>query len=153
MSDAFPDLALLLPHAGAMRLLSRVLEHAPSHTTCSAEPDRSRLFQRPDGCVPAWVGLEYMAQCAAAHGGLRCRALGEPPRPGLLLGSRRVRLHVDAFAPGQPLRVTARHHRGETGLVAFDCRIDDAGSGRPLAEGRLNVYVFPDWQTLEEGMQ
>ena len=32
--------------------------------------------------MPAWVGLEYMAQCMAAHAGLEAGDAG--PRPGLL---------------------------------------------------------------------
>ncbi len=145
-----PELHGLLPHAGRMRLLSRIVEHDPSHTTCAVDAGGGGPFRRADGSVPAWVGLEYMAQCAALHGGLGCRARGEAPRPGLFLGSRRTRLHVDAFGPGQALRVTARHRRGELGLVAFDCEVCDAADGRPLAEGRLNLYVFRDWKELEE---
>jgi predicted hotdog family 3-hydroxylacyl-ACP dehydratase len=136
-----------------MRLLSAVLEHGPGHTTCSADVAASALFRLPDGSVPAWLGLEYMAQCAAVHGGLELRARGQSPRPGLFLGSRRVALHVDRFAPGARLRITARHHRGETGLVAFDCRVQAAETDRTLAEGRLNVYVFRDWAALEEGIR
>lgn len=151
MSRAFPAVAELVPHTGRMRLLDCVLEHTSDRTTCAVDVDTSAVFRRPDGSVPAWVGLEYMAQCAAVHGGLETRALGEAPRPGLFLGSRRVRFHVDAFAPGQRLRVAVRHHRGKEGLVAFDCWIRDDSDERTLAEGRLNVYVFPDWAALEEG--
>lgn len=145
---AFPDLGLLLPHAGPMRLLDRVLEHDAAATTCAVDPAGSAPFRRPDGSVPCWVGLEYMAQCAAAHGGLVGRALGLPPRPGLFLGSRRVRFFADALRG--PLRVTARHHRGETGLVAFDCQVRGAAGGVALAEGRIALYVFGDWSALEE---
>jgi predicted hotdog family 3-hydroxylacyl-ACP dehydratase len=152
LSRSFPELGELLPHAAGMRLLSRVVDHGPSHTTCAVDPAAGGAFRRADGSLPAWVGLEYMAQCAAAHGGLGSRARGEAPRPGLFLGSRRARFHVDAFAPGQALRVTARHRRGELGLVAFDCEVCDAADDRRLAEGRLNVYVFRDWKALEESI-
>jgi predicted hotdog family 3-hydroxylacyl-ACP dehydratase len=147
MSGGLPEISELLPQAGGMRLLARVLAHEPSRTVCEARVDASGLFAEPDGGVPAFVALEYMAQCAAAHGGLvaRTRGDGSPPAPGLFLGARRVRLAADAFRPGQVLHVEARHCAGEAGLVAFDCAVRDAAGGEPLVEGRLNVY------TLETG--
>jgi predicted hotdog family 3-hydroxylacyl-ACP dehydratase len=133
-----------------MLLLSRVLEHAPERTVCAVEVNRSELFRDPDGGVPGWVGLEYMAQCVAAHGGLVARACGATFRPGLFLGSRRVRLHVDRFDAGQVLHVTVRHHRGDSGLLSFDCELRDAGGGAALAEGRLSFYTTAVGAAREE---
>ena len=146
---AFPAIAALVPQAGPMCLLDRVLEHGPSHTLCAVDPGRSRLFAAPDGSVPAWVGLEYMAQCIAAHGGLVALARGEPPRPGVLLGSRRLGFGVQRFERDRELRVSARHHRGERGLVAFDCELRDLDGGSPLVHGRLHVYLVDGWEALE----
>lgn len=145
----FPSIASLVPHAGPMRLLDRVLEHGPRHTVCAVDPARSQLLAAPDGRVPAWVGLEYMAQCIAVHGGLVAQARGEPLRPGVLLGSRRVSLAVASFEPERELWVSARHHRGESGLVAFDCDLREADGGSPLVEARLNVYLVERWEALE----
>lgn len=150
---SFPPVSELVPHRGPMRLLAEVTAHQAGETTCSVDVEASALFRRADGSVPAWLGLEYMAQCAAVHGGLAARDRGEPPRPGLFLGSRRVRFAVDAFPAGARLRVTARHHRGETGLALFDCAVRDEAGGRTLAEGRLSVYVFEDWNALEEAVR
>ena len=143
-----PEVAGLLPHSGPMLLLDRVLEHSPQGTVCSVAVEASELFRETDGSVPTWVGLEYMAQCAAAHGALAARARGEALRPGLFLGSRRVRLRADAFGPHQVLRVSAHHHRGEAGLVAFDCEIRDAAGGELLADARVNVYTVEAWSDL-----
>jgi predicted hotdog family 3-hydroxylacyl-ACP dehydratase len=147
--SGFPRIATLLPHSGPMCLLERVLEHEPRHTLCSVDPSRSALLAAADGSVPAWVGLEYMAQCIAVHGGLLARAHGEPLRPGVLLGSRRLRFGVGRFASDQELRVWARHHRGERGLVSFDCEVREASGGPPLVEGRLNVYIVGGFEDLE----
>ena len=149
MSGAYPEVSQLVPHTDSMRLLDRVLEHAPTHTVCSADAARSALFAADDGSVPSWLALEYIAQCAAVHGGLGARARGEAPRPGLLLGSRRLDLHAGRFRPGSELRVTARHHRGEIGLVAFDGEVHDA-DGALLADGRVNLYILQDWSELGE---
>jgi len=142
---SFPDIADLLPHRGAMRLLQRIVTHDERETTCSVDPGESVLFRRSDGSVPAFVAIEYMAQCIAAHGGLLARRRGDAVRPGLLLGARRLALRVASFAPGIELRVAARHVRGDaTGMFQFDCRLWADEDTEPLAEGRLNVYIPSD---------
>jgi predicted hotdog family 3-hydroxylacyl-ACP dehydratase len=131
-----------------MCLLARVVEHQPTRTVCSVVPRRGDLLADPDGRVPVWVGLEYMAQCVAAHGGLIARSAGRAPRPGLFLGSRRARFGARHFAPDREVRVTVRHHRGERGLVAFDCEIRAGTGGSPLVEARVNVYIVDSWHEL-----
>jgi len=151
MSGAFAPIEDLVPHAGPMCLLGRVLEHAADRTVCSADPAKSAVLALPDGDLPIWVGLEYMAQCIAVHAGLVARARGEPPRPGVLLGSRRLRFAAPRFARDRELRVEARHHRGERGLVAFDCEVALAAGGPPLVQGRVNVYIVGGFAELEAG--
>lgn len=147
---SFPPIAELIPHSDGMLLLDRILAHQATHTVCATSAERSPLFANADGSVPSWVGIEYMAQCAAVHGELTNRRRGEAPRPGLLLGSRRVELHADVFAAGDPLEVMTRHHMGESGLVAFDCSVRSASSGETLVEGRVNLYLFRDWSEFSE---
>lgn len=141
--SGFPDIATLVPQRGPMCLLSRVLEHSREHTACAVDPERSGLFRDADGRIPAWVGLEYMAQCMAAHAGLEAAA-GRAPRPALLLGCRRLRLSADPFPAGAQLVVEARHHLGERGLVAFDCEVRDAGGGPAIVKGRVNVFTLDE---------
>ena len=158
---SFPPIAELIPHSDAMLMLDRILVHESTFTVCATRVDHGALFANPDGTVPSWVGIEYMAQCAAVHGGLGDRARGQAPRPGLLLGSRRLHLHSDAFPAGESLHVTARHHimggagrgepeLGEAGLVAFDCSICAGTNPEILAEGRVNLYILEDWSALGE---
>ena len=142
--SALPPLAELLPHAGPMRLLERVESHDGERTVCHAQPAASALFQDAAGFVPVGVAIEYMAQCAAAHGGLVARARGEAPRRGLFVGSRRLVFRCDGFAPGVALRITARHAGGRAESFAFDCTVEDPAGGPPLAEGRLNVVLLDE---------
>jgi predicted hotdog family 3-hydroxylacyl-ACP dehydratase len=135
----FPPIALLLPQAGTARLLERVLAHDGEGTRCAVNPPQSALFRDASGRVPAWVALEYMAQCAAADGSLRRRARGLPREPALLIGSRHVTFSCSYFRAAQELEVTARRAAGQRELLAFDCAVFDARGGEPLAEGRLNV--------------
>ena len=138
----FPPVAELVPHAGALVVLERVLDHRGEETLCAARVAPGDLLADASGAVPAWMGLEYMAQCIAVRAGLERRAGGDAPRVGFLLGSRRVRLRVASFAPGQRLEVRARRMFGAaTGMVSFECEIRDAQSGAPLADARLNCFM------------
>jgi predicted hotdog family 3-hydroxylacyl-ACP dehydratase len=133
-----------------MRPLSGVVAHSMEETVCAIDLGRSGLFAEADGSVPAFVSLEYMAQCAAVHARLVSRSGGEPPRAAFLLGTRRLWLGSGRFRPGQRLRVSARHHRGASGLVVFDCALNDADSEEALAEGQLNLYIAVDEVPLGE---
>src|SRR5204863_4226908 len=91
------------------------------------------LFAQADG-VPAWVGIEYMAQTIAAWAGGRARRAGREPAVGFLLGSRRYQAHRPAFACGQTVRICTRcEFIGDNGLGQFACRIEDM-AGQRLAE-------------------
>lgn len=138
-----PDLARLLPHSGPMRWLDEVLHHEPARTVCRVDPRRSALLADAEGRLPSWLALEFMAQCAAAHGALLAEGSGvEAPAPALLLGARRLRLFAPHLDPARPLEVEARHRAGQRGLVAFDCELRDPERGQTLAAGRLNVYTL-----------
>ena len=128
----------VLPHAGPMLLLEEVLEHSPEHVVCALTIRESSQFCEGGKGVPAWVGLEYMAQTACAYSGVDEARAGQPPSIGLLLGTRRYESQVDSFAPGTRLRIRADLVlRDENDLVAFNCTIDDGA--RPLARGDIKA--------------
>jgi predicted hotdog family 3-hydroxylacyl-ACP dehydratase len=145
---AFPPVRELLPHRGRAVLLGAVLAHDATSTTCSVDPDGGGLYRDDDGSIPAWVGLEYMAQAIAAHGGLVDREAGTPTRPGFFLGSRRLAFATGRFAKGQALEVTARHLRGSAGMLAFDCSVREAGHEEPVVSGVLTVYLSESFEAL-----
>src|SRR6185369_1356267 len=64
----FPPVRELLPHRGSAVLLARVLGHDAKRTVCAVDPDAGASFRDADGSIPAYVGLEFMAQTIAAHG-------------------------------------------------------------------------------------
>jgi 3-oxoacyl-[acyl-carrier-protein] synthase-1 len=137
-----PPVAEILPHTGSMVLLSRVLHHDEGRTVCSVETGERTFLCDANGDVGAWVGLEYMAQCVAAHAGLVGRASGEPPRIGLLLGSRRIIFHTPRFHSKKTLLITAQQVWGRgVGLVSFDCSVQDGATSDLLVEGRLNCLA------------
>ena len=144
MRAEFPPVAELVPHTGDMVWLSRVVGHGGDRTVCEVDIDGREFLPDPDGNVPVWVGLEFMAQCVAAHGGLVGREKGELPQIGYLLGSRCLTFHTDFFRSGQRIKVSAARVWGRAGgLVAFDCVLEDCATGAALAEARLSCLMTP----------
>ncbi len=134
------DPRALVPHAGPMMLLSKVLRHDAEETACTVEIAEQQLFRDADGSVPAWIGLEYMAQCIAVHAAL-ARGDDGPPPIGFLASVRALTLSCERFEPDQRLEVVARQLRGAAyGLATFACRIQDA-AGSVLAEGRISCFA------------
>ena len=85
-------------------------------------PDEG-LFVGSDG-VPAWVGIEYMAQAIAAWAGCRARSAGNAPAIGVLLGTRRFTSSCPHFPCGSELQVRASCElMADNGLGMFACQI------------------------------
>lgn len=139
MSAPFPlRIAEVLPHQGAMLLLDEVLEHGTEHVVCAVTiGERSQFCEGAEG-VPAWVGLEYMAQTVCAYSGVEEARAGLRPSIGLLLGTRRYEAQVERFAIGTRLLIRAELVlRDENDLVAFNCTIHDGT--RLLARGDVKA--------------
>ncbi len=112
----------LLPHGPAMTLLDALAEYSPQRSVAKVTiTSRSRFL---DGAVvPAWVGIEYMAQAIAAHAGYEARLRGEPPTIGFLLGTRAYRSEVGSFPLGAELRISVEPLVADPKLGAFRCEI------------------------------
>jgi predicted hotdog family 3-hydroxylacyl-ACP dehydratase len=145
MQSTFQPIEHYVPHRRGLLLIDRVLAADDDSAVCELTV-RDGLFADTDAAiVPAWVGIEYMAQAIAAWAGVRHARHGSQPRPGFLLGSRRYMAHVHAFPLGQRLHVTVTCELlGDNGLGMFDCAILDALSGQPQAEARVSVYEQPE---------
>ena len=79
----------LLPHAGRMCLLDRVLNWDTTSIRCRAVSHRDIDNPlREGGGLAVLVGIEYAAQAAAVHGGLLSGAT--MPRSGVLASLRNV---------------------------------------------------------------
>jgi predicted hotdog family 3-hydroxylacyl-ACP dehydratase len=112
----------------------------------------ARLTVRRDGLfdsageVPAYVGLEYMAQAMSALNGYRLLQRGRTVRFGFLAGTRLFRSHVASFRCGDVLHVSARRQlQTEEGLGAFDCRVESRnGATVVLCEAQVNAYSPDD---------
>jgi predicted hotdog family 3-hydroxylacyl-ACP dehydratase len=150
LATALPPMRELVPHAGPMVLLDRVVETV-GETLCAEVAIGPESLFCGSGGVPSWVGMEYMAQAIAAHAGYLALQRGEAVRVGFLLGSRRYEAHVPVFGIGSCLQVHVQCElRGENGLGAFACRISDSKDGAVLAQATITVFQ-PD--NVEEFLQ
>jgi len=132
----------VIPHRGAMRLIDRLLDWDGQRVAVELTVPVDGPFHEPAG-VPAWVGIEYMAQTVAAWAGARAMRAGGRPRIGFLIGSRRYEARCASFRGGSTLRVEARCElMADNGLGMFDCRI--FLEGVEVASARLSVFEPDD---------
>ena len=142
--NAWPPIEEVLPHRGTMLLLDRVEDYAPTHVRCSYTPRADAWYADAGGAMPAWYGIELMAQTVAAHVGLTARQAGRPPRLGALLGSRAFRTQRAAFPAEIALAIEASvDYRDESGLASYQCRI--CVGDEEIATARLSVYEPDDF--------
>jgi predicted hotdog family 3-hydroxylacyl-ACP dehydratase len=142
-------IAPFVPHRGPMCLLDRLVEADEERAVAEVDVPFDGLFVC-DGEVPAWVGIEYMAQAIAAWAGARAVRAGGRPRLGFLLGSRRYEARCAGFPSGVTLRVEARCELiGSNGLGMFDCRI--LLGGDTVATARVSVFEPPEGADLFAG--
>jgi predicted hotdog family 3-hydroxylacyl-ACP dehydratase len=132
----------VVPHRGRMLLLDRLLARDEDSVLVGAVVAADNLFADNQG-VPAWVGIEYMAQAISAWAGCRGLARGEPARIGFLLGTRRYECRGRPFAIGALLRIEARRELfGDNGMGVFSCRILEGET--ELARAQVSVFEPPD---------
>ena len=131
----------LLPHAGDMILIDEVIEFGEEDIRTRIHVRPGGLFNRADGSLPAWVGIELMAQSVAAYAGCQARSKDEPVELGFLLGTRKFECNVEHFPAGSELIIHAqRSLQDDSGMGVFECHLSGPGID---ATARLNVYRPP----------
>jgi len=132
----------LLPQSQAMVLLDRVVEAGEDHIVVELTVRDDGLFATPGHSVPAWVGLEYMAQAIAAFSGYHRKCRGEAVGLGFLLGTRHYQCSVGSFPCGTRLRVRAEKIiEAANDMSVFACRLE---GGNIHAVSNLNVLLPRD---------
>jgi predicted hotdog family 3-hydroxylacyl-ACP dehydratase len=131
-------IAELLPHAGDMILLDEVLRYGEEDVQTRLSVRPGGLFNQADGSLPAWVGIELMAQSIAAYAGCHARQAGQPVALGFLLGTRNFQCNVERFPAGVELRISAlRSLQDDNGMGVFECHLDG-----PNIHAEARLYVF-----------
>lgn len=144
-------IAELIPHADNMILLDRLIQADINGAVAELTVRNDGLFSaQPD--VPAWVGIELMAQAIAAWAGYKAKKRNLPVKVGFLIGTRRYQSQVHAFKAGSILTIhIQRIFHDEGGLASFDCEIKDS-SASILVSANINVYQ-PDELQLQQMME
>lgn len=153
--NPFPDYPFetVVPHTGTMVLLDRIdhWDDEQLQASVTIRPDAPFIDARG---MPAWVGIELMAQTIAALGGCRARRVSQPVRIGFLVGSRRYISSHSYFPIGTQLQVKVKEIvTGEQGLSVFECTLRAGGAHSDIsASANINVFQPEDpEQFLQSG--
>ncbi len=131
----------LVPHSGKMSLLDEVVAYGDEWLEAAVNIHADAMFADEKG-IPAWVGLEYLAQAVGAYAGLQERKNGSQPKLGFLLGSRKYESSHAYFLHGEVLSIRVEKEiQADNGLSSFNCTLH---SERVRAEARLNVFQPED---------
>jgi len=130
------DVSQLLQHDGNMMLLDKIITYDENSMIAEAIVHADGWFD--DGkTVPAWLGIEYMAQTVAAHDGMMSKLAGKPNNMGFLLGTRHYQCDCDSIAVGLVLSIEVKRLVEDQGLAVFDCHITADGVD---ISAKINVY-------------
>ena len=117
------SVAELVPHTGKMSLLDAIVGYDQDWLHAEVYITPESMFADVQG-VPAWIGMEYMAQTIAAYAGLQERLSGGSPKIGFLLGSRKYTCNTEYFSIGHTLSVKVELDMvAENGLNVFKCEL------------------------------
>ena len=136
-----PLIETLVPHAGRMCLLERIVSWDDTRATLATTTHRDPANPLArEGRLRAIHLCEYGAQAMAVHGGLVATARGERARPGLLVSLREVVLARDFIEDLEgELVVEATRVHGGADAWQYDFRVLHAG--QMLAQGRATVSL------------
>ncbi len=133
----------LIPHRRQMCLIDRIISLDAGSARCEVDIKPGGLFVDEAGCVPVWVGLEYMGQTAALIGGYQASQAVEcgsavDEKAGYLAACRQYRSYVCEFLPGVlTTRCVENGLLGDT-MAQYICTIHDQ-QDQLLAEATLTV--------------
>lgn len=122
------ELESLLPHRPPAIVLDGLREISEEGCIAMARVQPGAWYLDEQGRMPAWVGLEMMAQAASAFSGHRNTLSGRPVRVGYLLGTRAFSSTVPSFPVGAELEVEVQViFLDPSGPSAFRCELRHAG--------------------------
>jgi len=114
----------VLPHEKPMILIDAIIDYSESHLTAVVEIKKDTLFVSDEAGVPAWIGVEYMAQSIAAFAGVRDLLKDEPIRVGYLVGTKKYESQIPVFPVGSRLRVNVQEQYQGSDIGLFQCQIE-----------------------------
>lgn len=132
----------LVLHRPPLRMIDGIRQVSAEHCIAFVRIPETAWYADANGDMPAWFGLELMAQTISAYSGFKKVATGSALKVGLLLGTNSYRCAVPAFLPGEELEIEVRlHYFDESGLSAFICEL--RRQGESIACATLKVFEDP----------
>ncbi|WP_088332631.1 3-hydroxylacyl-ACP dehydratase [Lacimicrobium sp. SS2-24] len=130
----------VLAHRAPMILLDKLVNYDTESACCQVTIKSVSPFYQPQSRqVPAYVGIEYMAQAIAAFAGANDLDSERDIKVGFLLGTRKYQTEVQGFTRDQQLDIhVTRLYQEESGLSVFECYIME--QERVLASAKVNVF-------------
>jgi predicted hotdog family 3-hydroxylacyl-ACP dehydratase len=145
-----PPLEAVLPHRGEMRLLDRLLQASATMLAAEYQVPGQAWYSNANAAMPAWIGLEVMAQAVAAHVALNAMRDGGAARLGVLLGTRSYQALRAEFEAGTVLRIEARDvFHTDAGHRAYECMI--VQQDRIVAQAVIKVFQPADFDEFIKG--
>ncbi|MGH1471681.1 MAG: hypothetical protein ACRBCS_10840 [Cellvibrionaceae bacterium] len=128
----------VVPHKKTMSLLTEIVEHDEESLKARVIINNDTLFLT-DEKIPAYIGIEYMAQSIAAFAGVQERLKGGEAKVGFLVGTRKYNTSVSHFVNHSTLIIdVAREFQADNGLGVFNCSI--SSNLDELVNCVLNVF-------------
>ena len=107
----------LIPHRPPMLLLDHILTMTENQLWALVSIQEDTMFCDSQG-VPACLGIEYLAQAAAAFFSLRSMYWRQvSPRPGMLVGSRKYQANAPYFVTGAVLIVRVSLNNAKQNII------------------------------------
>ncbi|RYY73813.1 MAG: 3-hydroxylacyl-ACP dehydratase [Gammaproteobacteria bacterium] len=153
-SQAFADYSFesVVPHTGTMVLLDHIdfWDEHELQASVTVRPDAPFADERG---IPAWIGIELMAQSIGAFGGCRSRHGGQPVKIGFLVGSRRYTCTRSYFPIGAQLQVQVKEIiHADNGLCVFECNLRGLDDHADIhATANINVFQPEDPEQFLQG--
>lgn len=149
--SSYDSPAACLPHHAPMILVDRVIAVEEESVHCQVSTHSEGIlapFLNAEGELPAWYGIEMMAQTIGVWSGWHARQAGALTiQPGMLLGGRGWRAEAPAFPADVILDICMHLLMRDDRMGSFEGEIRHGE--RLLASGRLNTWQ-PDEQALQQ---
>lgn len=134
------DVSAYIPHRPPMQLIETIDSFTDMQVrTITHITPEAGFYDAEAGGVPAWVGLEYMAQTAAVWIGLDDESHGRAIEPAFLVSSRHFAAHMPVFSNGERLIIEVNVQLMESDVVAFNGNICGR-DGTLYAEALFTAY-------------
>jgi len=145
------DVESLVPHAGKMFLLDRIVEYDLEEIYIVTQVDvseKSMFYCEELGGVPSYVAFEYMAQSISALSGIHGRYCGKSPKEGFIMSVSNCKAELSAFKPGDVVEIRVKQSMRMDMAVTFDCMA--SMGGKTVVTATLSTVEVEDAKSIIE---